>query len=270
MGTVGAAVSRSPGPRILVAEDDDEMRELLARTLERAGYQVVQLEDGAELSDYLELINVRSSRASQPDLVLTDVRMPGKSGLDVVRQARHVGLTCPVVVLSGFASELGLEASGLGDTVLLSKPIEVDALLKVVRRMVDPGQAALGTRVLVVEDNLELRQLIRRALQDRGCIVEEAADGMEMTARLLADKKEQPPPDLVITDVRMPWSSGLEVLERLKGLGFKPRFIVMTAFSDAATRARALQLGAEEVFDKPFEIDDLADAAVRAARRKLH
>lgn len=270
MATAGAPLARSPGPRILVAEDDDEMRELLAKTLEHAGYQVVQLEDGAELSDYLELINARSTRASQPDLVLTDVRMPGKSGLDVVRQARQVGLNCPVVVLSGFADELRLEAPGLGDTVLLSKPIEVDALLEVVRRLLSPGQAALGTRVLVVEASFELRQLLRRALQQRGCIVEEVTDSEALTARLRADRGERPPPDLVIADVHSPRSGEPDVLAPLEGSGRKPRLIVMNALGDPTVRTRAVQLGAEEVFDRPFEIDALADAAVRAARRKTH
>jgi CheY-like chemotaxis protein len=265
-----SARTPQPGPRILVAEDDDEMRNMLSVTLERAGYQVVPLEDGAELSDYLELINPRSTRSHQPDLVLTDMKMPGRSGLDVVRQARKVGLSCPVVLLSGFAdADLLKETEGLGETVLLSKPIEVEMLLAVIRRLLSPGPtAALGTRVLLVEDNSDLRRPLRDALQDRGCLVEEASDGLQMTARLLADPQEQPPPDLVITDVRMPWSGGLDVLERLKGLGWRPRFIVMTAFGDAATHARALQLGAEEVFDKPFEIDELVDAAVRAARKR--
>jgi CheY-like chemotaxis protein len=262
--------STQPAPRILVAEDDDEMRAMLSTTLERAGYQVVPLEDGAELSDYLELINPRSSKSHQPDLVLTDMKMPGRSGLDVVKQARTAGLTCPVVLLSGFAdNELLKQTEGLGETVLLSKPIEVEMLLAVIRRLVQPSpSAALGTRVLLVEDNAELRQLLKHALQDRGCLVEEAADGLQMTARLLADRKEEPAPDLVITDVRMPWSGGLDVLERLKFIGWKPRFIVMTAFGDAETHARARDLGAEEIFDKPFEIDEVADAVVRAARKR--
>ena len=242
---------------------------MLAGTLERAGYQVVPLEDGFELSDYLELINPRSGRAHQPDLVLTDLKMPGKSGLDAVRQARSAGLTCPVVLLSGFADDnVAEQTQGLGETLLLSKPIEVEMLLAVIHRLLQPPpSAALGTRVLVVEDNAELRQLLRVALHQRGCIVEEAGDGLQMTARLLADRKDEPPPDLVITDVRIPWSGGLDVLSRLEFIGWKPRFIVMTAFGDAETHARARSLGAEEVFDKPFEIDELADAAVRAARK---
>jgi CheY-like chemotaxis protein len=261
-----------PRPRILVAEDNDEMRGLLTTTLERAGYQVVPLEDGAELSDYLELINPKSTRTHQPDLVLTDVRMPGRSGLDVVQQARTVGLTCPVIVLSGFADEAMLQqARRLGDTTVLAKPIDVESLLAAIRRILSPAPVPMGTRVLLVEDNDDLRTMIRDALTQRGFVVEEARDGLQMSARLLADKKELPPPDVVVTDVRMPWSGGLDVLERLKSFGWKTRFIVMTAFGDSATHARAKQLGAVDVFDKPFEVDDLVESAVRATRkRRVH
>jgi FixJ family two-component response regulator len=73
---------------------------------------------------------------------------------------------------------------------------------------------------------------------------------------------------VVITDVRMPWSGGLDVLERLKAFGWKTKCIVMTAFGDSTTHVRAKQLGAAEVFDKPFEVDDLVEAAVRATRKK--
>jgi CheY-like chemotaxis protein len=259
------------GPRILVAEDNDDLRDLLANTLERAGYQVVALEDGSELTDYFELVNPRTARTNQPDLVLTDMRMPGKTGLEVVQQARQAGITCPVVVFTAFADDgVRKAAAELGDTVVLSKPIEVDALLGVVRQLLKPmpASAPLGARVLVVDDNDELRKLLREALTARGCVVEEAADGMQLTARLVADKKEFPPPDVVITDVRMPWTGGLDVMERFRKLGWKTKFIVMTAFGDAKTHSRARLLGAEEVFDKPFEMDEMVDAALKVVRKR--
>ena len=131
-----ARKSGAPRPRVLVAEDDDALRALLVRALEAAGLRPVELEDGLEFQDYLELVNRRAAREHQPDAILTDVRMPGRSGLDVVRQARAVGLTCPVVVLTAFPDpEVYEAAAALGRTVVLGKPADLDHVAREVCRV---------------------------------------------------------------------------------------------------------------------------------------
>lgn len=115
--------------RVLVAEDDDAMRALLTQVLTRAGHQVVAVEDGFELSDYVELTAARGGPLPAPDVILSDVRMPGRSGLDVLARARAAGLSCPVVLLSAFADAQTREAARrLGAWVLLDKPVEMDAV----------------------------------------------------------------------------------------------------------------------------------------------
>lgn len=169
-----------PTHRVLLAEDDDELRELLLSALERAGYQVIELEDGAEFSDYLELLQGPGSLRQHPDLVLTDIRMPGASGLEVVRHARGLGLSCPVLLLSAFADgEVYSVAATLGETEVLSKPMPIDAVVARVShwlgRSVGPsgpsGPPSAGNpvlRVLVAEDSDELRVLVSEAFRRRG------------------------------------------------------------------------------------------------------
>jgi CheY-like chemotaxis protein len=129
--------------RILVAEDDDALRALLTTNLEREGYQVIPIEDGLELSDYFELVNPGGARTLQPDLVLTDVRMPGRTGIDAVSHARQAGLTCPVLILTAFADDDVLRtAAELGHTVVLSKPLGAEAVVGVVRQMLSATPAA--------------------------------------------------------------------------------------------------------------------------------
>ena len=114
---------------VVVAEDDDELRELLVRALAGEGRQVVEVEDGSELLDYLEFIAARGVQATLPDLILTDVQMPGANGLDVVSWARARGVTCPFVILSGFADErLRAAALLVGGTQVLSKPQSLAAI----------------------------------------------------------------------------------------------------------------------------------------------
>ncbi|QRN98831.1 response regulator [Archangium violaceum] len=116
-------------PRILLAEDDDEMRALLTLTLARAGYAVVALEDGFELSDYVLLTQVCGGPLLAPDLILSDVRMPGRTGLEVLVQVQACGLACPVVILSAFADgETREEARRLGVNAVLDKPVDLEEL----------------------------------------------------------------------------------------------------------------------------------------------
>lgn len=119
---------------VVVAEDDDELRELVVRSLRRDGLRIVELEDGAELLDYVNFIGRFGNPVGLPDLILTDVVMPGASGLDVIAMARARGVSCPFVVLTAFAdSAIERSAQALGNTTVLSKPQKLDALRAVVR-----------------------------------------------------------------------------------------------------------------------------------------
>ncbi|MBM7113487.1 response regulator [[Archangium] primigenium] len=120
--------------RILLAEDDEDMRALLTLTLARAGYAVVALEDGYELADYVSLTQVCGGPLRAPDLILSDIRMPGRTGLEVLAQLHAAGLSCPVILLSSFADEeTRAEARRLGVSAFLDKPVDLDVLRATVR-----------------------------------------------------------------------------------------------------------------------------------------
>ncbi|MBK7858621.1 MAG: response regulator [Archangiaceae bacterium] len=117
-------------PVVALAEDDELLRESLREALEHDGWAVLTLEDGFELADYLEL----AAPKRPPAVVLTDVRMPGVDGLEVIERARQRGVTCPVVVMTSFPdASLAERAKRLGNTRLIAKPQELDELLAVVR-----------------------------------------------------------------------------------------------------------------------------------------
>ena len=127
--------SSDPRPlRILLAEDDDELRSLLTLTLARAGHLVVALEDGYELADYVALTRVCGGPLEPPDVILSDVRMPGRTGLEVLAQVRAAGLVCSFIVLSSFADEeTREEARRLGVKAFLDKPVDPELLKATVR-----------------------------------------------------------------------------------------------------------------------------------------
>lgn len=117
-------------------------------------------------------------------------------------------------------------------------------------------------RVIVAEDDDEMRLIVVSALRSDGYDVREALDGKQLLAQMAAEHLSPGATvDLVISDIRMPGCSGLQILERLRDAHWTAPMILMTAFGDDETRAQAAQLGAI-LFDKPFAIDDLRTAVL--------
>ncbi|MGH7293806.1 MAG: response regulator transcription factor [Polyangiaceae bacterium] len=124
-------------------------------------------------------------------------------------------------------------------------------------------------RVLVAEDDPDMRHLVVEALRKDGYIVSEASDGGRMLVSLAREYDASTgtqAPDLVVSDIRMPVCSGIQILEQLRAARWHVPVILMTAFGDTATRERAQSLGAV-LFDKPFDIDDLRTAVANLLRR---
>jgi DNA-binding response OmpR family regulator len=120
--------------------------------------------------------------------------------------------------------------------------------------------------VLVAEDDWEVRQLVVAALELEGCRVRDMHDGAQLLdyARVaMAHADLVDPPDLVITDLRMPAWTGLQVIEFMRSNGWHTPVILITAFGDEETRRRAAELGAV-MLAKPFDLVDL-QAAVNDA-----
>jgi two-component system cell cycle response regulator CpdR len=115
--------------RILLAEDDDSLRNFLTRALERAGYEVRSCADGDEAIDAL-------TEASW-DLLLTDIVMPGADGIEVARRAalRQPGLR--IMFITGFAAvALAAKETAPEGAKVLSKPIHLREIVAEVERMV--------------------------------------------------------------------------------------------------------------------------------------
>jgi DNA-binding response OmpR family regulator len=121
-------------------------------------------------------------------------------------------------------------------------------------------------RVVVAEDDPDMRSLITSALVKDGFEVTEVADGSKLLVEVVS-RAGTFAPDLVISDVRMPVSSGLQVLRGLRRAGVSIPFIVLTAFGDEPTRREAERLGACYL-EKPFDLEHLR-GTVRASLRAV-
>jgi DNA-binding response OmpR family regulator len=124
-------------------------------------------------------------------------------------------------------------------------------------------------KILIAEDDKEMRRLLQRALARDGHDVDVVGSGDELLHRLGTAElsRHRARPDLVVSDVRMPGLSGLEVLSGLRDARWDTPMILMSAFGDPALEASARRLGAV-LFHKPFDVDDLRTAVIHFSRRR--
>jgi len=123
-------------------------------------------------------------------------------------------------------------------------------------------------RVLVVDDDPNISRLLGIRLKNRGHVVHTAASGDEAMSRL--DELE---PDLILLDVSMPGSSGLDVLEHIRSEARDIAVIMMTAFGSEGVAIDALRRGADDYLRKPFEPDEfraILDRTISQLRLRRH
>lgn len=121
--------SALPAPaRVLVAEDDDAFRLLVATRLRDEGYDVMQANSGGDALAMIHSAQLDEFPADGVDLLVVDHRMPGLTGLELVKKLHRLHSSIPVVLMTAFPDPaLAAEAAQLGVT-LLAKPFSLDAL----------------------------------------------------------------------------------------------------------------------------------------------
>lgn len=124
--------------RIVLAEDDVEMRRLVARQLRRDAYDVVECPDGNTLFHLIHSY-MTSGDPVGVDLIISDIRMPGLTGFQVLELLRAKDPFTPVIVMTAFVDlDSRLEAARLGVAAFFEKPFDLDRLRRVVRLIVSP------------------------------------------------------------------------------------------------------------------------------------
>jgi CheY-like chemotaxis protein len=183
--------NRDPGT-VLVADDVDIMRITCERALQKEGFRVVSAATGGEA---LKLIN-----AEKFEVALLDIRMPGLSGVDLLRRIKDSGREVEVIMMTAYAdAEVAQESLNLGAAALLMKPFEdvsvmVDevrrSMARVKRRLGEPEDAARGLETALLKAQLlspeqirsaklqaqESGQSLRRAILSLGLLKEEDMD----------------------------------------------------------------------------------------------
>jgi DNA-binding response OmpR family regulator len=122
-------------PVVVLIEDDPDMRDALSSSLRAAGYHVIEASDGTQVIGRWPTVDTEDGPLIEADLVVTDQRMPGASGLEVLTDLRRRDWATQVILISAFADEeLRDEARRMGACAVLAKPFEMDEFLETVQR----------------------------------------------------------------------------------------------------------------------------------------
>jgi DNA-binding NtrC family response regulator len=190
---------------ILVVEDKESMAEMLKETLEAEGYKVISASDGTEGINYL--------KEGKIDLVLTDLKVPKKNGIAILKTSKEENPLVPVIIMTAFGSvETAVAAMKEGAFDFITKPFDTDHLLMLIRRALET-QRLLTENILLKEEValkfglpriigrseniLNVAQIVQRVAPTKTTVllIGESGTGKELFARAihnLSNRKHYP------------------------------------------------------------------------------
>ena len=129
--------SLASGARVLLAEDDDDLRAGLSAALGERGYDVVAVPSGKAVLERIGEAMLLEHGDGLPDVIITDVRMPGVTGMQILEGVRARGRGIPIVIISAFGDDETRDvARSMGATAFLDKPFDVGELESVLEAAV--------------------------------------------------------------------------------------------------------------------------------------
>ncbi len=229
--------------RIMIVDDDQNIRLALKYRLEKEGYHVLLAGDGI---DALEKV-----KAEEPDLIILDLTMPRMDGFGFLEEIGSNGnaVSVPVIVLTAYGYESNRARSlELGAVEFMAKPFSPRQLVAEVWKILDTKKK----RVLVIDDEASVRDLLAGLLEAEDCVVDTAEDGPSGVDKALAGDY-----DLIFMDCEISGFQADEATQRIIAEKLKQRIVITTASPDDESVQRALECGALGSVSKPFAIEDV-------------
>ncbi|MBW2267499.1 MAG: response regulator, partial [Deltaproteobacteria bacterium] len=196
---LGDTTSLATAKTVLVIDDDPTALDLLGRTLQDAGLRVVTATAGDEA--------LRLARSIAPCAITLDVVMPGIDGWAVLRELKADPETRGIPVIMVTMTDDSDMGYALGATEFLTKPIDRRQLVD----LIAPYRSEAGRTALLVDDEPDVRDVIRRSLEPVGWAVIEAENG-----QIALDRMAEQLPTVILLDLMMPVMDGFEFLAEIR------------------------------------------------------
>ena len=232
--------------KILVVDDEPGLLLTVAANFELEGFEVLTAQSAEEA---LETV-----RRESVDLLLSDVRMPGMSGLDLFREVKKLRPDTPFVMMTAFALEDVVEqAMQEGVFTVLPKPFDIEHVLGLVARAME------RPLVLVVDDDEPVALSTAAALESLGVRACASSDP-EAAIRTVREGIS----DVCVVDLLMPGMDGAEVTRRLKEISPDVAVIAVSGHGVEELISRVAALGAFACLRKPVAPTKLAEVVAKA------
>ena len=236
--------------KILVIEDDADIREIIRFYLEEEGFCVVEAADASSLVELAEKEN--------PDLITLDIKLPGIDGIQAIRLLKENAPTSsiPVLVISVIAKDPKVQR--LAANGYIAKPFEKNELIGRVKGILGASSQVVPAKtVLIVDDEREVLDIISHQLKIKGFSPLTASSGQDAIRRAFEEK-----PDLIILDIRMPQLDGFEVIDTLsqnQKTWSIPIVVLSGVPISEAEKEKSQKRGVRKFLSKPFEPEKLIE-----------
>jgi hypothetical protein len=233
--------------KILVIDDEADIRDIVRMYLTDEGYEVIEASNGHE--------GILRAQQDQPALIVLDIMMPGINGFEVAKHLKDDPNTkdIPIIILSVLAHDSEFR-QGILDYI--SKPFRQDDLVTTVNKVFTQVDGKPSRKsVLVVDDDPDIVDIITICLKDNNMQAEKAYNGNQALEKAKAQHV-----DLILLDINMPGMNGFEVIKHLKedkATRDIPVVVLTGTYISEDNKKHGLTLGVAKYLTKPFSADDL-------------
>lgn len=252
-----------PGKKVLVVDDNEQYREILKSRLESFNLAAALAASSDEALKYLD---------ERPgfDLVITDLKMPGKDGMELALEIKERYPRLPLILLSTIGAK-GIKDHERLFSSVLTKPVKHQMLYKAISKVFSEDKPVIKKekatpaltnsfslnhplKILIVEDNAINLLVVVSVLRNLGYVPDTAANGVLALEAL--DRQEY---DFILMDIEMPEMDGLEATARIRSSSIKiqPVIVALTANGMQDDRSFCIQAGMDDYLSKPFELETI-------------
>ncbi|MGD9639436.1 MAG: response regulator transcription factor [Alphaproteobacteria bacterium] len=238
---------------VLVADDDELVRDLLKFGLSKAKCKITQAENGTKILEHLSWVK-QNHTFEKIDLIILDVNMPDMSGFDILKKIKSDDdlKNIPVIMLTRRDEDESLiKGITYGALDYITKPFEISELVDRIMSTLQRHK----TKILIADDDELICELLYQRFYRMGYTVLIAHNGVDALSIMNTNK-----PDVCILDIMMPSMDGLAVLKQAKetpDIAEMP-IVILTAKKQQENILEGLKSGAHDYVTKPFDLEEVA------------
>ena len=240
------------GEQILIVEDEESLCRFFQKMISKLGYKVTIAHSGAEALSFLE-------QGLKPDLLITDVIMPGMNGKELADTVKLNNPEQKVMFMSGFTDDIIAPYGILNPGIqFIQKPFSAAEIATRITTILytTPLSQSMKLKILMLDDEEDILALVKRSSIKRGHNFTGAGDVDAALEALKEDKF-----DVLLIDVNLVCSTGMEALQRIRAAGYNLPAIAISGALDPTHMEAMEALGVARYLEKSFELAQLIIAA---------